>query len=169
LTLTSQRWERASRPRDSNILCPVSPISSATIAALIAGTAAALQATLLGILGRRAGVLAATTIAAVVGAVLILAVTVVTDREGMAEGLRQPAWWWLVVGALGIAVLTILTYAPPRIGTFGTFALLIGGQLTASILIDSMGLFGVDRVPLAATRVVGLVLVLAGAALVLRK
>jgi transporter family-2 protein len=147
----------------------VSPISSATIAALIAGAAAALQATLLGILGRRAGVLAATTIAAVVGSMLILAVVLVTDREGIGEGLRQPAWWWLVVGALGISVLTVLTYAPPRIGTFGTFALLIGGQLTASILIDSLGLFGIERVPLAATRVVGLVLVLAGAVLVLRR
>jgi transporter family-2 protein len=147
----------------------VSPISSATIAALIAGTAVALQATLLGILGRRVGVLAATAIAAMVGAVLILAIALVADREGIGAGIRQSIWWWLLVGALGVAVLTVLTYAPPRIGTFGTFALLIGGQLAASVLIDTVGLFGVQRFPLAATRMVGLVLVLAGSVLVLRR
>ena len=147
----------------------MSPNALATIAALIAGTAVAVQAAVLGVLGRRTGVLAATTIAAVAGAILILGLALLTVREGMTAVLRQPPWWWMVPGALGVAVLGVLAFAQPKIGTFGTFALLIGGQLAASILIDTLGLFGVDRVPMTVARMIGLGLVVAGALLVLRK
>ncbi|MGH2676217.1 MAG: DMT family transporter [Actinomycetota bacterium] len=47
--------------------------------------------------------------------------------------------------------------------------MLITGQLAASLLIDSMGLFGMDRVPVSATRLAGLALLLAGGLLVLRR
>jgi bacterial/archaeal transporter family-2 protein len=66
-------------------------------------------------------------------------------------------------------IVTALTFAPPRIGTFGTFALVIAGNLAAAVLIDSLGLFGVSRVPITVTRVAGLVLLAGGAALVLRR
>jgi transporter family-2 protein len=147
----------------------VSPNALATIAALIAGTAVAVQAAVLGVLGRRTGVLAATTIAAVAGAILILVVALLSVRGGMAAVLRQPPLWWLVPGGLGVAVLGVLAFAQPKIGTFGTFALLIAGQLAASIVIDTVGLFGVDRVPMTVARTIGLGLVLAGAVLVLRR
>lgn len=149
----------------------MSPVTAATIAALIAGVAAALQATLLGILGRQVGVLAATSVGAATGAILVFGANLVANRDmaGIVAGFRQPLWLWLLPGVLGAVVVTTITFAPPRIGVFGTFALLIGGQLLASVLVDSLGLFGVDRVPLSVTRVAGLALVLAGALLVLRR
>jgi transporter family-2 protein len=146
-------------------------VTAATLASLIAGLAAAVQATLAGILGRRVGVLPATALGAVVGGLLILVVTLAVGKEasGIAAGVREPAWLWVLPGVLGAIVLTTFTFAPPRIGTFATFALLIGGQLVASLLIDSAGLFGVERVPLTATRVGGLILLAAGVLLVLRR
>jgi transporter family-2 protein len=146
-------------------------VSAAAWASLIAGLAAAVQATLAGILGRRVGVLPATALGALVGGVLILVVTVVVGKgaSGIAAGVREPAWLWVLPGILGAMVLTTFTFAPPRIGTFATFVLLIGGQLVASVLIDWAGLFGVERVPLTATRAGGLILVVAGVLLVLRR
>jgi transporter family-2 protein len=67
-----------------------------------------------------------------------------------------------------LIVLT-LTFAPPRLGTFATIALLISGQLVVGALIDAFGLLGSDRIPLTATRVAGLVLLAGGAALTLRR
>src|SRR5688572_7712914 len=149
----------------------MTPASITALAVLLAGVGAVLQSSLLAIIGRRSGVLAAPTLAAIVGLVAIVIATVVTNRTlaGVAVAVRQSPWIWVPGGMLGIAVLAVLTFAPPRIGSFGTFAVLITGQLLVSLLIDSVGLFGMDRVPLSATRVAGLLLLLGGGILVLRR
>jgi transporter family-2 protein len=149
-------------------------MSAATVAALavlIAGMGVAVQATLLSIIGRRVGVLSATTMAALVGLVGIAVVTLLSTRtfHGVVAAFRQPTWLWLIGGVLGIAILAVLTFGRPHLGTFGTIALLIGGQLAAGILIDSLGLFGVDRVPFNLARGAGLALLAAGAVLALRR
>jgi bacterial/archaeal transporter family-2 protein len=149
----------------------MTPAAITALAVLLAGVGAVLQSSLLAIIGRRSGVLAATTLAAIVGLVAIVIATLVTNRTlaGVAVAVRQSPWIWVPGGMLGIAVLAVLTFAPPRIGSFGTFAVLITGQLLASLVIDSVGLFGMDRVPLSVTRVAGLLLLLGGGILVLRR
>lgn len=149
----------------------MTPASITALAVLLAGVGAVLQSSLLAIIGRRSGVLAATTLAATVGLVAIVIATLVTNRTlaGVAVAVRQSPWIWVPGGMLGIAVLAVLTFAPPRIGSFGTFAVLITGQLLVSLVIDSVGLFGMDRVPLSVTRVAGLLLLLGGGILVLRR
>lgn len=62
-----------------------------------------------------------------------------------------------------------IAYAPPRIGTFATVALLIAGQLAAGAAIDALGMLGSPRIPVTVTRATGLVLVAAGAALTLKR
>jgi bacterial/archaeal transporter family-2 protein len=149
----------------------MTPASITALAVLLAGVGAVLQSSLLAIIGRRSGVLAATTLAAIVGLVAIVIATLVTNRTlaGVAVAVRQSPWIWVPGGMLGIAVLAVLTFAPPRIGSLGTFAVLITGQLLVSLVIDSVGLFGMDRVPLSVTRVAGLLLLLGGGILVLRR
>jgi transporter family-2 protein len=149
----------------------MSSITAATLVALAAGLAGAVQATALGILGRRTGVMAAAAVVGLIGALVITVMSVVEARgfAGVGGAVRQPAWLWIAGGVLGAVVVTSLTFAPPRIGTFGTFALVIAGNLAAAVLIDSLGLFGVSRVPITVTRLAGLVLLAGGAALVLRR
>jgi len=149
----------------------MSSITAATVVALAAGLAGAVQATVLGILGRRTGVMAAAAVVSLIGALIITVISIVEGRGlvGIGGTLRQPAWLWIAGGVLGAVIVTSLTFAPPRIGTFGTFALVIAGNLAAAVLIDALGLFGVSRVPITVTRVAGLVLLAGGAALVLRR
>jgi transporter family-2 protein len=87
---------------------------------------------------------------------------------GVAEGFRQPPWLWLG-GVMGVVIVSTITLAGPRIGTFATVGLLMAGQLSAGVVIDALGLLGAERVPLTWTRGVGLVLLAAGAALALRR
>ena len=54
------------------------------------------------------------------------------------------------------------------IGAGGVAAATVTGQLTASVAIDRLGLFGLDQVPLSPERMVGVVLLLAGTFLVVR-
>jgi bacterial/archaeal transporter family-2 protein len=62
-----------------------------------------------------------------------------------------------------------MTVAAPRIGTAATIGVVIAGNLAMGAAIDRYGLFGLDRIPLNWTRVLGLVLLAAGAALSLVK
>lgn len=149
----------------------MSPASLTALIVLLAGIGAVFQSTLLAFVGRRSGALAATTLAASVGLIGIAVATLVANRTlgGVAVAARHSPWIWLPAGLLGVGVLAVLTFAPPRIGSFGTFAILITGQLLTSVIIDAVGPFGMDRVPLSVTRVAGLLLLLGGGILVLRR
>jgi transporter family-2 protein len=147
----------------------VSATTFAIVLSLAAGVAGAAQASVSGTLGRRIGVLEATAFAAMLGAAIVFAVAVVAGRgPGIVDGFRQAPWLWLT-GPFGALVVVTLTFAPPRLGTFATIALLIGGQLATGVLIDAFGLLGGDRIPLTGTRAVGLALLASGALLVLRR
>ena len=88
---------------------------------------------------------------------------------GFGEALRSPWWYWVGGGGMGVVVVFTITVVTPRIGAAATIGLLIAGQLAMGALIDRYGWFGVDKVPLTATRVVGVLLLAAGAALALRR
>jgi transporter family-2 protein len=149
----------------------MTPASITALAVLVAGIGAVLQSTMLAQVGRRSGALAATTLAAIVGLIGITAVTLLVNRSlaGVAVAARQSPWIWGPAGLLGIGVLAVLTFAPPRIGSLGTFAVLIAAQLLTSLVMDSVGLFGLERVPISFTRLAGLGLLVGGAILVLRR
>jgi bacterial/archaeal transporter family-2 protein len=147
----------------------VSGTTFAIVLSLIAGVAGAAQASVSGAFGRRIGVLEATAFASVFGAIILVTIAVLAGRgPGIADGFREAPWLWLT-GPFGALILLTLTFAPPRLGTFATIALLISGQLVVGALIDAFGLLGSDRIPLNATRIAGLVLLAGGAALTLRR
>jgi transporter family-2 protein len=54
------------------------------------------------------------------------------------------------------------------IGAGGVAAATVTGQLTAAVVIDRLGWFGLEQTSLSATRIVGVVLLLAGTFLVVR-
>jgi transporter family-2 protein len=68
---------------------------------------------------------------------------------------------------MGAIVVMSITFTAPRIGTFATIGLLIAGQLAMGVLIDAFGLFGVEKIPVGPARIAGLVLLGAGAVLIL--
>jgi bacterial/archaeal transporter family-2 protein len=152
------------------MLAAVSASSAAVLLSLVAGVAGSIQVAASGAFGRRIGVLEATAFGAVVGALIVVSVTLVVGRGigGILDGLREPPWLWLN-GVMGAIVVTTITFAAPRIGTFATIGLLIAGQLAMGVLIDAFGLFGLERIPVSAGRAVGLALLAAGALLVLER
>jgi bacterial/archaeal transporter family-2 protein len=138
--------------------------------AVTAGLAGAVQVAVMGKLGDRIGALEAVMVAAVVTGLLVLPALVVLRQGfgGLGDTLAQP-WWMLTGGALGAFIVLSITIAGPRIGTTAVVGLLIAGQLVAATVIDRFGWFGFEKVMLDAPRVLGLLLLAAGAALTLRR
>ncbi|HEY8655964.1 MAG TPA: DMT family transporter [Candidatus Limnocylindria bacterium] len=137
---------------------------------LAAGVAGSIQVAVMGRFGDRIGTLQALAFSTVVTALLALVVLLVVRRSvvGYGDAVRSPPWMWL--GAVtGVFIVFTITLVQPRLGTFATVAVFIVAQIAAGVAIDRFGWFGVERVGLEWTRVLGIVLLASGAVLALRR
>ena len=62
-----------------------------------------------------------------------------------------------------VALISVST-----IGAGAVAAATVTGQLTTAVVIDRLGLFGLEQTPLSAARLVGVALLLAGTVLIVR-
>ena len=138
--------------------------------AVAAGLAGAIQAAVMGELGERAGILPALAFSGIVSVVFGLALLLAARQSlrGLSDVVHQPVWLW-TGGALSVLIIVAITVAPPRIGLAATIGTIIALNLGMAAAIDRFGWFGLDRVAIGWTRVVGLALLGAGAALTLSK
>jgi bacterial/archaeal transporter family-2 protein len=138
--------------------------------AVAAGLAGSIQVALMSRLGERIGVLEALAFATAVTAAIALVILVLArgSLAGFGEAVHQPLWM-LLGGIMGLIIVFTITFAGPRIGVAATVGILIAGQLVMGAVIDRWGLFGSERIALHWPRVLGIVLLAAGAALSLRK
>jgi bacterial/archaeal transporter family-2 protein len=135
-----------------------------------AGLAGAVQIAVMGELGDRAGIFPAIALSAIVSFVLGIVVLYAAGSSlwGVRDALREPVWLWSG-GAISLLIILCMTVAGPRIGIAATLGILIAGNLLMGALIDQYGLLGLDRVPIGWPRATGILLLVAGAALSLKK
>ena len=138
--------------------------------AFTAGIAGAVQVAMMGRFGEHVGALEALAFSLLLST-FIATVALVAARgsvSGFGDAFRAPKWLW--IGAvMGAFVVLTITIAAPKIGVVAVTALLIAGQLGTAVAIDRWGVFGVDRIGLSWPRVAGIALLVAGAALTLRR
>jgi transporter family-2 protein len=128
----------------------------------------ALQAPINAGLGRTTGSFAAATISFVVGTVLLGAIVALSGRAGGLGDVADVQWYYLLGGALGAAYVFSALVLVSEIGAGAVAAATVTGQLTTSVVLDRIGFLGLDREPLTASRVAGVMLLLAGTYLVVR-
>ena len=88
---------------------------------------------------------------------------------GVGDAFSSPKWM-LLGGAMSAFIILAITIAGPRIGVVATTAFLIAAQFTlAAAVVDRYGWFGVERIAFSWPRVVGIGLLVVGAALTLRR
>ncbi len=138
--------------------------------ALVAGLGGAVQIAVQARLGERVGSLEAMATASLIGALLALAVLLAARRSlaGLGDAAGAPKWM-LVGGAMSALIILAITVAGPRIGVVATTAVIIAAQFTLATAIDRFGWFGVERIAVSWTRVVGIGLLFVGTALTLRR
>ena len=134
---------------------------------LMGGAAVGTQAPIAGAMGQRIGGASSSFIVHLGGAVASLALLIVRKGELIHEWRSLP-WYMLGCGALGLVLYLSLTHTIPRVGATTAIALLIVGQLLAGLVIDHFGAFGVTTRAIDASRVGAVVLLLAGAYLMVR-
>jgi bacterial/archaeal transporter family-2 protein len=125
----------------------------------------------MGRFGQRIGSFEALAANLIFSTIVATAVLLVLRQSlaGFGDALRSPWWYWIGGGGMGVVVVLTITVVTPRIGTAATIGLLIAGQLAMGVVIDTYGLFGVDKVALSWPRILGVLLLAAGALLALRR
>jgi transporter family-2 protein len=148
----------------------VSSTGLAAFLAFAAGLGGAVQIAVQGRLGDRVGSLEAVATASLIGALIALGVLLLARRSvaGLGDALGSPTWM-LLGGVMSALIIRAITVAGPRIGNVAPTAVLIAAQFTLATMIDRYGWFGVDRIAVSWSRVLGLALLFVGAALTLRR
>ena len=142
----------------------------AVLIMVAAGGFIALQAPINATLGRSIGTFPAASVSFAIGTLALILITVLIGggfgRIGEAGGL---AWYYLTGGVLGAIYVTSALATVRVLGAGAVTAATITGQLAASVMIDRLGVFGLDERPLSAARVAGLALLAVGTYLVVRE
>lgn len=135
---------------------------------VFAGCIVALQPPINAALSRTVGLLESGLISFAIGAVFLAVPVLLMGRGNVFRVLETPVWQW-VGGVLGAFMVVSTTLAAPRIGVLATLVAMIFGNLVMAAIIDHNGWFGLNAIPFDWRRMLGLVLVLAGIALVVRR
>ena len=142
----------------------------AVLIMVAAGGFIALQAPINATLGRSIGTFPAASVSFAIGTLALILITVLIGggfgRIGEAGGL---AWYYLTGGVLGAIYVTSALATVRVLGAGAVTAATTTGQLAASVMIDRLGVFGLDERPLSAARVAGLALLAVGTYLVVRE
>lgn len=129
-----------------------------------AGATIAFQSIINAALGRRTGNLGSVLIVTLVSIAFAALLILLFPGEAKFNDLPQLNDWYLYLGGiLGTVIVVAPILLVPRIGTTATLSAIVVGQLVAALVIDHFGLFGMPRIEVTLARILGLVLLLAGA------
>lgn len=134
----------------------------------VVGGCIALQAPINAGLGKSTGSFAAATVSFAVGTVLLAAIVSVSGKAGGLGDAAHVQWYYLLGGVLGAAYVFSALVLVSQIGAGAVAAATVTGQLTTSVVLDQIGFLGLEQQPITSTRVVGILLLLAGTYLIVR-
>lgn len=139
------------------------------LAALLAGAVVAVQPGINGMLrGKLEHPIQASVISFTVGTlVLVVSCLGIGERLPRPSMLREAPWWlWLGGGTVGAFFVTTSLIVAPRIGAAWWVALIVAGQMVASLVLDHFGWVGFRRQGIDLQSVLGAVLVVGGVLLI---
>jgi transporter family-2 protein len=140
----------------------------AVVLTAFVGGLIALQAPVNAGLARATGSVPAAVVSFVVGTLVLAAIMLVAGKAGGLGSTFEIEWYYLIGGLLGAAYVYTVLVTVTTVGAGGVTAATITGQLTVSILIDRLGVLGLEQVPLSWDRLLGVGLLLAGTFLIVR-
>lgn len=131
--------------------------------AIAAGSMITIQSVLNAALGQRTGNLGSVLILTFVSMSVLLLLILLFPATANLRSIPGPSQWYLYVGGvLGVAILAAPIFLIPRIGATSTLTGLVVGQLLLALFLDHFGAFGVPKIEIDATRLVGGTLLVLG-------
>jgi transporter family-2 protein len=140
------------------------PVSLAAVLAALAGACIALQASANGKFRENLQSPAWAAYFSICGTILTATLAMLVLRPALPsrESLNGTQWWNWVGGPLGTLIVLAGATLVRDLGGAAFIALVVGGQLLCSLLLDHFGLMGLVQKEITLGRVIGAVLVVVG-------
>ena len=140
------------------------------VAALIGGLAA-IQPVINGRLGRTMGDpgLAALISVCTSTACMIIYVLITRPELPDAATVRAAPWWIWTGGFIGAAYVAISLAIVVRLGATTLASVILLGQLSAALIVDHYGFFGITKHEISVPRMIGVAMLIGGVALIRMK
>jgi transporter family-2 protein len=138
------------------------------LGALGAGISVAVQQVLNGSLRASLNSPAWAGFASYLGGLLTMVIVLLAMREHMPSWKLVTAtpWWAWSGGILGGVFILLVILLLPSLGAATLLALVVAGQMSAAVVMDHFGAFGLAQHSLSISRLAGVALVIAGVALI---
>ncbi len=134
--------------------------------AAVAGALMAVQGTLNSITGKIIGLLEGTFSVHLLGTVTAGILLLLLGNGSFSKAGEVPWYAWLG-GPIGVAIIFGVTLSIPKLGVGIATTAIIGAQLLTAYSIDHFGLFGMSQIPFNLVKLGGILLIMAGAKLLL--
>jgi transporter family-2 protein len=142
----------------------------AVLATVAAGGVVAAQAPANNVLSKHLGDFGAASVSFVVGTICVLLLAFAfAGGVGAEPGSGSPAWYYWLLGGVGgvtIVVTTLITVG--ELGAGGVTAATIAGQLALSVVLDRLGVLGLEERAITWDKLLGIALLAAGTVLIVR-
>jgi len=129
--------------------------------AVMAGVCISLQNVFNTRVGEGVGSIEATVVVHAVGLIASI-ILVILMGDGDLTKIGDVNKLYLIGGALGVAIVIGVIQGVTVLGAAQAVMIVMLAQLAVAYLIDALGLFGMDKVPISMTKMAGLVIVLGG-------
>jgi transporter family-2 protein len=123
------------------------------------------------VLSKKVGTFGAVSVNFLVGTLLVLAITY-AFAGGIRdiEAVESPAWYyWIVGGVGGVAIVLASLIGVRELGAGGVTVAVIAGQLTASVVLDRLGVLGLEERAVTWDKLLGIALLAVGTLLIVRE
>jgi transporter family-2 protein len=143
---------------------------AAVLLTAFTGGLIALQAPINSMLGKTIGTFQAAFVSFTIGTIALAGIaSVAKGGLGQIGEVTHVPWHYLIGGLLGATYVTVVLVTVRTLGAGGVTAVTISGQLAMSVVVDKFGWLGVEKSPVSALKVFGIVLLAAGTFLIVRE
>jgi len=139
----------------------------AILIAMAAGISMAVQGSLNAVLGKYVGEIEATLFVHIIGTMAIALIVILGLGKGKLGNFVNAPWYAFLGGIISVLIIYGVLASIPKIGVALATTAIIVGQVSTALLIDHFGFFGLDKIPFTWVKLVGLILLAAGAKLML--
>ncbi len=102
----------------------------------------------------------------VVGALGLLVYAIATQTKfDLIKGAGQLPWYYWTGGLMGAFFVSTLIIVPPKLGMALTLGITVAAQLAFGLVMDHYGWLGMSAQPISWVKVVGVLLIIGGIAL----
>lgn len=97
-------------------------------------------------------------IGSMIPALIVIVFQISTDKDFVFTGLRHAPWYTMIGGIFGFFTVFLVLFAMKNMSMASVVALVTCGQLAFSAALDHFGILGLEKAPLTANRILGIII-----------